>query len=304
MDFTQSLSNSEEETIEDTSFKERFFHLCYFLNRDIKINFEITAVLYILETVQLISYAFSYPLQSIWKIPKDTDKIVHRIVTSTRISCLFELFDFNSYLIIWIILLIIIFLVFLSFVLALQINTMQSLFYRFNISLAKSVFNPMSQFFMIPILETLLIMNRCENNHVYLDDGIECFKGIHILYCALSIIFGLVFIFFILVVELFNYTPFRKDNDKIICKINNSSENFLCFMKVLIVLCYIIKMNEWIFTIILIFTFTINLISCYEHSTFNNDCLELIISIRNCSTLWSYIVIILGKISGSDKYID
>jgi len=304
MDFTQSLINTETITTEDQSIKERIFHYCYYLNRDHKLNFQMTSIFYILETVQLVSYAFSYPLQTIWKIPEKREKNIHKILTITRISSLFELLDFKTYLIIWITLLILLFSIFLLFGLSLQINTKRNMFYRFNIKLAKIAFNSLSQFFLIPIFETILLMLRCdENNYVELKNGIKCYKGIHILYSVLSIIFTIIYLIFCIILELFNYSPFNNDDDKNLIKINNSSENFLSVMKLIIVFCYIFKFNDWLCIIILIFTFTINLISCHEYATFNNDCLEIIISIRNGAVLWSYFSCVLAKISSSSKYI-
>jgi hypothetical protein len=47
----------------------------------------------------------------------------------------------------------------------------------------------------------------------------------------------------------------------------------------------------------------INFSNGYNRKTYNNDILEIIISIKNCSVLWSYFVLILGRLSENDTYI-
>ena len=80
----------------------------------------------------------------------------------------------------------------LSILVNIQINNMKFTIFRFNIIMGSYSFNVINGFLLIPIFETLLLMAKCRNNKVEIcDDGIQCYKSIHILY-----FFFIYFIFF------------------------------------------------------------------------------------------------------------
>ena len=302
MDLNENFSsNNNILTSENASILEKIFTFYNYVNKNNKINVQLTSIFLYLETVQIISYAFTKPLIQIWKFSEKTEKYVKPIVSSFRISMLFHIFNFDVFLKVWITLLILLFLFFLSFGLSLQINSYKSKFYKFNIIIAKHIYNELNNFFFIPIFESLLLMLRCRDGKVTMDDGIECYKSYHIIYTALSIAFAFLFLCFVILNCFFNFTPFEVEKNT--NKISNHNEIQIIFSKVIVVLCYVFKVKQWILIIVLFFGSIINFSNGYTNKTYNNDMLENIISIRNSTILWSYFVLILGRLSDSNTYI-
>ena len=302
MDLSDNFSsNNDILNSENPSILEKIFTFYYFTNKNSKINVQLTSIFLCLETVQLISYAFTKPLIEIWQFSEKAEKYVKPIISGFRLSMLFHFFNYDLFFKIWVVLLIFLFLFFLSFGLSLQINSYKSKFYRFNVLIAKHIYNDINNFFFIPILETLLLMLKCTDGKIVFDDGIECYKSYHLIYTVLSIIFALLFICFVVLNCFFNFTPFEIEKNT--NKISNHNEMQSLIIKIIIVLCYIFKIKQWIFIIVLFFGSMINFSNGYNRKTYNNDILEIIISIKNCSVLWSYFVLILGRLSENDTYI-
>ena len=189
---------------ENVPIKNRLFYFYYQINKKNEINEVVTSIFIVIETLQQISFVFSEPLYSLWKIKNEkTGDFLKKIITGPRLSQLFRLVKFNVYLIVWIALVIILFSFIISILLSIQINNMKFTFFRFNVILGSYCFNAMNGVLLNPILETLLLMVKCENKKVEItNDGIECFKSIHILYLSITILFFILF-FIVLILYIF-----------------------------------------------------------------------------------------------------
>ena len=124
---TGELTNNER-----VSIKNRIFFFYYQINKKNEINEVVTSIFIILETLQQISFVFSEPLYSLWRISnEDSGKYLKRIITATRLSQLFRLIKFNIFVIVWAILIILLFAYILSLLVSIQINNMKFTIFRF-----------------------------------------------------------------------------------------------------------------------------------------------------------------------------
>ena len=141
--------------------KNRLFNFYYQINKKNDINEVVTSIFIIIETIQQISYVFSEPLYSLWRIKNEkTGEFIQKIITATRISQLFRLVKFNVFLTAWIALTVLLFAFILSIAVSIQINNMKFFVFRFNVILGSYCFNTMNGVLLVLILETLLSMKN------------------------------------------------------------------------------------------------------------------------------------------------
>ena len=274
--------------------KNRLFNFYYQINKKNDINEVVTSIFIIIETIQQISYVFSEPLYSLWRIKNEkTGEFIQKIITATRISQLFRLVKFNVFLTAWIALTVLLFAFILSIAVSIQINNMKFTVFRFNVILGSYCFNTMNGVLLVPILETLLSMIKCQNKKVEItDDGIECFKSLHILYLSCVILISIFFIVLLIVNELFNFSAI--DKEKEIVKISNSSDIIYIFIKILIIFLFIFNANDWMIICGALIGYFKLIKENFEEITYNSSQLELLICIRNCSIISSYLMVFLS----------
>ena len=95
---------------ESRSFSNRIHNYFYIMLKDKReISFLEMYILYILETIQLISYGLSDPHLNTWKENNSTIKTISDIIGISRITTLMKYVKFDIYLIIFFILIFFIF---------------------------------------------------------------------------------------------------------------------------------------------------------------------------------------------------
>ena len=93
----QMLAFNQESLAEDKSLKLKVYNYFYLILKSKgKINSIIISFLIILETIQLVSYAFDEPHLESWKIKKNVIKYISIILGSVRISPLNRLYRISS----------------------------------------------------------------------------------------------------------------------------------------------------------------------------------------------------------------
>ena len=91
-------------------FSYKIYNYFYFMLRDKKeLNFLGIYILYILETIQLMSYGLSEPHIDIWKENISTLETITDIIGISRITTLMKYIKFNIYIVIFFIIIVIIF---------------------------------------------------------------------------------------------------------------------------------------------------------------------------------------------------
>ena len=114
----------------------------------------------------------------------------------------------------------------------------------------------------------------------------------------LKVLFGimgsiLLFIWCIFMVN-FKFYPFQKLNSTV--RITSNNDILIILMKLFAILQYLLFTSEYLSLIILLLISILIFFSCYNNQTYNNNKLEIIITMKNLVVLWIYLVLLLSKI--------
>ena len=169
---------------ENKLISNKIYQYFYVMLKDKReINFFVIYILYILETIQLISYGFSEPHIDIWKEKDSTIKTISDIIGISRITALMKYIKFNIYLIIFFILIIFTFTLCIFLFVQILFFKESKLFINF-VNIIKNLIYPLSIFMYIPIIELLLLPMKCnsENKVEMVKEGIKCWENTHYFY--------------------------------------------------------------------------------------------------------------------------
>ena len=116
----------------------------------------------------------------------------------------------------------------------------------------------------------------------------------HYLNVILAIIAA--FLFFIICIFLvnFNFYPFQKNMST--NRVNSNNDIIIIIMKLALVLQNLLIKNEYISLFILLLVAISMFFSCFNEPTYNNDKLEIVITIKNLIVLWTYFILLITKL--------
>ncbi len=149
--------NKELSTSDEVSMNQRIFTFYFYVLRKKDINLLLCVLFLILETLQMISYAFSEPVYTsninLWGLQLDTMDSLKTIITATRLAPLLNSSNvgFSLYVGIWAGMIVYVFFHTLVMAMALRINKITSKFYQIIVSFTCYFTTPLSTFFLIPI---------------------------------------------------------------------------------------------------------------------------------------------------------
>ena len=282
--------------LENSSISNKIYNYFYNIVRTKKeTSFLELYILYILETIQLISYGLSQPHTDIWKENNSSIKKVSDIISILRISSLMKYVKFYIYLIIFFIL---VFLIF-SFCVFLIVNILffksESKFFSSSISIIRNIIYPLYIFFYIPITELVLLPLKCnsENKVDIVKDDIKCWEILHYLYSILDIISSV--LFFLCMIFLLNlyFYPFNYHDSSI--RIRSDIDNAYLFIKYIFVLRFTLVKNEYLSIAILFILSLHALIEEFKYNSYNNNRIEIVVNLRNSLVLWTYFMLLIAK---------
>lgn len=292
---SKELTNPDE-----ISIKLKIFNFFFFVLRKKDINLFLCSFLLLLETLQLVSYAFASPHSDIWRVKTGTMDYIQLVVGAPRITPLMKYLKFDYFIIIYAVLLGYIFLHCLFIAMILKLAKTQSKFYQLGVAFTRYFTTPLTIFLMIPISELILLPLKCKNDQVEIvKEPIKCFDGLHYLYSVLSVIFAIIFYILIFFSSIFYFDPFN--NKKTTTKIDTSADLFLYFCKMVSVIRFIAIKDEYISIVIMVLISLFNLKRGYDNPTYNNYVLECILSIRNASFFWTFLILLIAKIAETSK---
>ena len=152
----------------------------------------------------------------------------------------------------------------------------------------------LSIFLYIPFIEIILLPLICINGIEIGKEGFDqCSKGIHFLKISLGIISSFLFLIFNSFMIIFSFFPFQKYLSTI--RMNSANDFINIIIKSIIILQNLFIKNEYISLALLIISSFIMFYKCYNEPTYNNNYLEIIITIKNLVILWTYFVLLLSK---------
>ena len=283
--------------LEERTFMTKIYNYFYMMLRDKKeINFVEIYILYILETLQLMSYGISEPHLQVWKVKSSILKTISDVVGISRITTLMKYVDFNIYLIIFFILIAFIFIFSIFLSMQILIGKQESKLFLASTTITRILIYPLFIFFLIPLLELILLPIKCNSDGKIdiVKDGITCWEGIHFLYVILGIIASILLLICLYLLISLYYYPFNYSESSI--KINTNNDIIFLFIKYIFVLRFIMITYEFIsISILLLFSLYI-LIEEFSEATFNNFKLGVFINIRNSLAFWTYLSLFIAKL--------
>ena len=280
---------------EKQSFLEKIYDYFYTMLKEKKeMNFLVIYILYILETIQLISYGLSEPHINTWKENNSTLKKISDIIGISRITAIMKYIKFNIYLIIFFILIVIIF-GFFTFLIVNILFFKETKFFIYSVSIVRSLIYPLSIFVYIPITELLLLPLKCnsEKKVDIVKDGIECWNSIHYLYSILGLISSILFLIYMLFLLYFFFYPFNYHESSI--RIQSNNDTLFLFFKFIFALRFIIVKNEYLSIAILLVLTLYAMRQEFFEPSFNNNKIQIFINIKYFLSSWTYLVLILAK---------
>lgn len=268
----QMLNFNQESQAQDKSFKFKMYNYFYLIIKSKgKTNSVIASFFIVLETIQIVSYAFSEPHLDTWKLNKNAIKYISIILGSMRISPLMKYISYNNYLIALYCLVALVF-IFFVFILFQIISSNSSTRQIKGIYFTRLVLNLLAIFLYIPITELFLFPLNCKNGKIaVISDSIECGKDLYYLYVVLGII-GAVLIFFIIFFFLnFYFYPFYEYNNN--RKLNTTNDIIFHLIKLIFVLKYIFVKNEYLSIAILLLCILYCIVKELDNRTYNDTLL-------------------------------
>ena len=149
-DKEKNQSYNQDLISERKSISEKIFNYFYIMLSDKReINFLMIYILYILETIQLMSYGISDPHIDTWKENHSTMKTISEIIGISRIITLMKFVKFNIYIIIYFILIIFIFAFFILVLMQIIFIKPESKFFVTSVYIIKTMIYPLFIFFYI-----------------------------------------------------------------------------------------------------------------------------------------------------------
>ena len=274
----------------------KIFRYFYSLNKEKKeYNLFLKSIIYFLETIQFISYAFSSLHYNSWKIELSQFQLISSMIQSFRLSAFMKLLDYKEYSIILYFFLIIIFILCLIVVLQILFNDSSSKTYICISSFINSIIDLMVIIMYIPITEIFLIPIKCINGNVYgVKNGEKCWESTHYLKAILGIVGAILLFIWCTFMINFKFYPFQKLNS--IVRMTSNNDILIILMKLFAILQHLLITNEYVSLIILLLISILIFYSCYNNQTYNNNKLEIIITMKNLNILWIYFVLLLSKI--------
>ena len=294
------LTFNQDTSINDKSLKFKIYEFFYLILKTKKeMSSIILSLLIILETIQLISYAFTPPHLESWKIDRTVIDYISIILGSIRISPLMKFVSFNNYLIVTYCLLGMIFIIYIILLIQILSNFPSSKQIA-GISFIRIAINVMSIFLYIPITELFLLPLKCRDGKIIIiSDSIKCGDGFYYLYVTIGIIGAILLFFLVLFFLIFYFFPFYEGN--LNRKINTSNDIILFVIKLVLIIRLIYITNEYFSIIFLLICSLIIVIKEFYESTYINSLLKIIINIRNISVFWTYFILFISKICYNTK---
>ena len=282
--------------ISERNLKYKIFHYFYFQLKESK-QFKtwILCILIILEGIQFISYAFTSNHYNSWKIQIKSITIISKLISTPRLSPLLFLLNYKMYSFILYFIIILIFIIALIITIQILFSDTSSKFYKYSSGVIWILMEIITIFLYIPMTEIILMPINCIKGKVLGKENFDtCWNGIHYFKITLGIIGAVLLFFTSLFMTYFNFCPFQKYMSTI--KISSSNNSMIIILKLFIILQYLLISNEYVSLTILLFSSFLMFYSCYTEETYNNNYLEISITIKNLVILWSYFILFLSKL--------
>ena len=284
------------------SLKLKVFNFYFSVLRKKSFGMTVLIIFIIFEAIEMISYAFNKLFKNLWKLDSYTFDLIELITGATRITALMKYLTFNGYLIIFAFISIFIFVNFLLLLMALSFGNGKPRLYNFCIIIQSYVTSNVFFFFMVPTMELLLSVNKCENGKIEIitRNDVYCFKGTHFILAFISVVISIIQLILIILNSFFNFNPFGSNQATTI--IDPSNNILLVMFKFILVLLYVLLNSEWIQIVVMLLGSFIVFKSTLSNPTYNSDILQCMLVIKSCIVFYTYLILMLGQLLASTGF--
>ena len=284
------------------SLKLRLFNFYYSVLRKKSFGMPVLIIFIIFEAIELISYAFNKIFEKLWKLDKKSYELIELITGASRITPLMRYLTFNAYLIIFCFIAIFIFVNFLLLIMALSFGNGKPKLYNFCIIIQSYITSNVYFFFMIPTMELLLSVNKCENGkiEIIIKNDIYCYKGTHFILLFISVVISILQFILIILNSFFNFNPFNSNQSTAIIAPDNNI--LLVMFKLFLVILYVLFNSEWIQIVVMVLGSFLVFKSTLSNPTYNSSILQCMLVIKSCIVFYTYLILMLGQLLASTSF--
>ena len=299
----KNILDNQGITLEEKNIKLKIFDYFYFIiNNKNKTSLFTLYLFHFLETIQIISYAFSFPHSMTWKISLKSFRILNIITSSTRLSPIFQFLPLRVYTIFLILTFIIVFVFFILLIVQINFRKTNSKIYNNLVSFTHITIAPLTIFLYTPITEFLLVSLKCSDkpiNETYVSQAFKCYSGIHYFIIVIGIILSIVFFFYLIFLNFFYFYPFQSGLSTI--KLNSTIDIILLIIKLILIIKYIFINNEYFSIIIFLILSLILLYQEFSSPIYNINSLEIFLNLRNVVIFWTFCMLFVAQICINTK---
>ena len=297
-----SQNSNDLDDNNNIGLKLKLFNFYYSVLRKKSFGMPVLIIFIIFEAIELISYAFNKIFEKLWKLDKKSFEMIELITGATRITPLMRYLSFNAYLVIFCFISIFIFVNFLLLIMALSFGNGKPKLYNFCILIQSYVTSNVYFFFMVPTMELLLSVNKCENGKIEIitKKDIYCYKGTHFILIIISVIISILQFILIILNSFFNFNPFI--SNQVTATIDPANNILLVMFKFILVLLYVLLNSEWIQIVIMVLGSFIVFKSTLSNPTYNSDILQCMLVIKSCIVFYTYLILMLGELFSTSSF--
>ena len=297
-----SQNSNDIDDNNNISLKLKIFNFYYSVLRKKSFGMPVLIIFIVFEAIELISYAFNKIFEKIWKLDKKSYELIELITGATRFTPLMRYLSFNGYLVIFCFISIFIFINFLLLIMALSFGNGKPKLYNFCIIIQSYITSNVYFFFMIPTMELLLSVNKCENGKIEIitKTNVYCYKGTHFILLFISIVISIIQFILILLNSFFNFNPFNSNQST--ATIDPANNILLVMFKFILVLLYVLLNSEWIQIVVMLLGSFIVFRSTLSNPTYNSNILQCMLVIKSCIVFYTYLILMLGQLLANSSF--
>ena len=285
--------------VEESSLIVKIYRYFYSLFQERKeFNPLVKYFQFLVEGLQIISYAFSEIHQNSWA----DDYKKFQIIEYVRISTIMKYLNYQVFQVVFYFLFFLIIIYSLFIFLHICFIDSTSKVYQFTITIVRSSIDIIAVILYISIMEIFLIPIKCVDGRVYgVKNEFKCEGSSYYLHLIVGI-FGAIWLFLWSAFVLsFSFYPFQNSTSTI--RINSYNDIVIIIIKLIYVFQNILITNQYLSLGILLLFSVFIFFRCFNESTYNNKKLEVAVTLRNFCILWTYFVLLISKLLPNKGYI-
>ena len=263
-------------------------------------------IFHFIEIIQLISFAFSPPHTLTWNISENNFKYIYYCLSGFRLTPLVHFISFTTYSIIFYVIFIIVIFLFIFLIIQILFRKEESKLFSKFMSFTQLLILPLKVIFFISFVEYFLIAFNCgeEEGFMRMIDWGErkCWKSNHMFFIILGILGIIVFLLYMFITNYYYFYPFFIEVST--TRLNSTIDQHIIIIKLIFIIQSICIKDEYVSIAILLILSVFLVYSELKDPIYNNEHIELFLNLRNISSCWTFLMLLIAKICHSNNNIN